>query len=55
MRQLTEATIDTLDQENLPPSETEFTDWQIEDIFKLDIINTMDIDGDTKVFSLKKD
>lgn len=53
LRQLTEATIDSVDFANLPPSETEFTNWQIEDIFKLDIINTMDIGDDVTTFSLK--
>lgn len=52
VKEKTSLLIETLTYDPISP--TEFTSWQIEDIFKLDIINTMDISDDVNVFSLKK-
>ena len=52
MKQLTESFIDNIDYENLLTLEIDEAD--INSIFKLDIINTIDIADDVNVFSLKK-
>jgi hypothetical protein len=53
IKQLTQSTLENVIHNTCQDHTMEFTDWQIEDIFKLSIIDTLNIREDVTTFSLK--